>query len=167
VPPFPTYYDVWAAHAGPFLMGDTLSKTWSIPPFSENQLHSNSCLTSHVLQSSIPPHANAQCSVHAQCTEHNAQCSFVKCVLQNISFFETIIRCWINVIRSVFGVYCKCAFCFMCVTIFMVLGNNLVAQDTFNCVIILLIIITLFSNWLSYNCCPHFKWLVGWLVGFI
>lgn len=27
VPPFPTYYDVWAAHAGPFLMGDTLSKT--------------------------------------------------------------------------------------------------------------------------------------------
>jgi hypothetical protein len=50
----------------------------------------------------------------------------------------------------------------MCVTIFMVLGNNLVAQDTFNCVIILLIIITFFSSWLSYNCCPHFKWLVGW-----
>jgi hypothetical protein len=44
----------------------------------------------------------------------------------------------------------------------MVLGNNLVAQDTFNCVIILVIIITLFSSWLSYNCCPHFKWFVGW-----
>ncbi|CAK9233642.1 unnamed protein product [Sphagnum troendelagicum] len=25
VPPFPTYYDVWAAHAGPFVMGDTLN----------------------------------------------------------------------------------------------------------------------------------------------
>jgi hypothetical protein len=70
VPPFPTYYDVWAARAGPFLMGDTLSKTLSIPPFSENQLHSNLCLTSHVMQSSIPPMPmlNALCMLNAQST---------------------------------------------------------------------------------------------------
>jgi hypothetical protein len=63
VPPFPTYYDVWAAHAGPFLMGDTLCKKLSIPPFSENQLHSNSCLTSHICHAIINlpmPMLNAQ-----------------------------------------------------------------------------------------------------------
>jgi hypothetical protein len=64
VPPFPTYYDAWAARAGPFIMGDTLSKTLSIPPFSENQLHSNSCLTSHVMQSMV----NAVCMLNAQST---------------------------------------------------------------------------------------------------
>jgi hypothetical protein len=76
VPPFPTYYDVWAARAGPFLMGDTLSKTLSIPPFSENQLHSNSCLTSHLMQSSIPP---CQCSMLCACSMHRAQCSVLFC----------------------------------------------------------------------------------------